>query len=225
MILHTDENIDHKLIWNVVETLIEVAYAALRVLLENFELGILLVQLVGDGAADNVCQHRFKRLLITVVILDGQHEARIVMALLLALHVCLLAHHPDRLVGSLYLDGFDLADGNAIDHSRLRMLGVLSLNGRLFRLDRFGGKVSSSTCVCEALVDSLSLAHRLMAANYALRCHLLSGLIWNSLQLLVLHLSGDGLTGVLRDRIVLVTQQLLLYWLHFIIDSVTVTQN
>ena len=57
MVLHADENIDYKLIWNVVETLVEVANTALRVLLENFELRILLVELVSDSAADDVCKH------------------------------------------------------------------------------------------------------------------------------------------------------------------------
>ena len=57
MVLHADENIDYKLIWNVVETLIKVADAALRVLLENFEFGILFVEFVSDSAADDVCKH------------------------------------------------------------------------------------------------------------------------------------------------------------------------
>ena len=196
MVLHADENIDYKLIWNVVETLIEVANAALRVLLENFELGILFVELVSDGAADDVCKHRLKSLLITVVILDGQDEARVVVALLLTLDICFLSHHSNRLVGSLDLDGLDFTNGYTVDHGCLGLFGLLPLNGHFFRPDRLCGEVSSPACVGKALINTLCLAHSLVVAYNVLSCDLLSGLVWDSLQLLVLHLSGDSLTGI-----------------------------
>jgi hypothetical protein len=50
MVLHTNENVDDELVRNVLEALIEVADASLRVLLEDLELGVLLVQLVGQRA-------------------------------------------------------------------------------------------------------------------------------------------------------------------------------
>lgn len=225
MVLHADENIDYKLVWNVVETLIEVANTALRVFLENFELWILLIKLVGDGAADDVSKHRFKSLLITVVILDGQHKARIVVALLLTLDISFLSHHSNRLVCSLDLDRLDISDGYAVNHSCLSLFSLLPLKGLFFRPYCFCGKVSSPACVGKALIYSLRLAHSLMTAYDVLSCNLLSGFIWNPLQLLVLHLSSDSLTGIFRHGVVLVFQQLLLYRLHFIIDSVTVEKG
>ena len=144
------------------------------------------------------------------------------MALLLTLDVCFLSHHSYRLIGSLDLDSFNVSDRNAVNHGCLRMFGLFPQNSIFFRLDCLCGEVSSSACICKALIHSLRLAHSLMVAYYVLRCNLLSSLIWNSLQLLVLHLPGDSLTGIFGHRIVLITQQLLLYRFDFIIDSVTV---
>ena len=225
MVLHADENIDYKLIWNVVETLIEVANTALRVLLENFELWILLIKLVSDSAADDVCKHRFKSLLIAIVILDRQHKARVVVALLLTFDVCFLSHHSDRLVGSLDLNRLDISDRYAVDHGCLGLFGLLPHNGLFFRPDCFCGEVSSPACVGKALVYTLRLAHLLMVAYDVLSRDLLSSLIRDPLQLLVLHLPGDSLTGIFGHGVVLVFQQLLLNRLHFIIDSVTVEKG
>ena len=75
MVLHADEYVDDKLIWNVVETLLKVAYAALWMFLEHLELWVLLVQLVSDCAADNVGEHGLEGLLIAVIVLNWQHEA------------------------------------------------------------------------------------------------------------------------------------------------------
>ena len=118
------------------------------------------------------------------------------MALLLTLDICFLSHHSNRLVGSLDLDRFDFTDGYAVDHGCLSLFGLLSLNGHFFRPDRLCGEVSGSACVSKAFIHTLRLAHSLMAAYDVLSRDLLSGLIWDSLQLLVLHLSGDSLTGI-----------------------------
>jgi len=57
VILHAYEDIDYKLIWNVVKTLVEIANATFRMLFEDLELRVLLVKLVCDSSADNVRQH------------------------------------------------------------------------------------------------------------------------------------------------------------------------
>ena len=147
------------------------------------------------------------------------------MALLLTLDIRFLSHHSDRLVGSLDLDRFDFTDRHAIDHGCLGLFGLLSLNSHFFRPDRLCGEVSGSACVGKAFIHSLRLAHSLMVAYDVLSCDLLSGLIWDSLQLLVFHLSSDSLTGIFGHRVVLITEQLLLDRLHFIIDSVTVEKG
>lgn len=92
--MHVHENVDYELIWDIVETLVEVAYAALRMLLEDLEFRVLLVQLVSDGAADDVRKHGLQGLLVAVVVGDGQCKAA-VGALFVALDVRLLTHHAD----------------------------------------------------------------------------------------------------------------------------------
>ena len=94
MVLHADENIDNKLIWDIVEPLVKVADTSLSVLLKDLEFGILLVQLMSDGSANDVGEHRFKRLLIAVVVLNG-HEARVVLHLFVSLAVGFLTHDTD----------------------------------------------------------------------------------------------------------------------------------
>ena len=147
------------------------------------------------------------------------------MALLLTFDICLLTHHSNRLVGSLDLDRFDFTDRHAIDHGCLGLFGLLSLNSHFFRPDRLCGKVSGSAGVSKAFIHTLRFAHSLMVAYDVLSCDLLSGLIWDSLQLLIFHLPGDSLTCIFGHGVVLVAEQLLLDRLHFIIDSVTVEKG
>lgn len=59
MVLHADEDVDDKLIRDIVETLLEVTNTAFRVLFEDLKFWVLLVKLVGDCAADDISQHRF----------------------------------------------------------------------------------------------------------------------------------------------------------------------
>ena len=220
MLLHADEDVDDELIRNVVESLVKVADTALGVLFEHLELRVLLVQLVSNGAANDVREHRLESLLVTVVILD-RHEA-LALAFLLALAVCLLAHDANGLVSGLDLDRLDVTDWDSINHCSLLLLLSLTLDSDFLSFDLFGGKVSSAARISKAFVDALSLTHRLVSSHDVLRGELLSCLIWDSLQLFVLHLTGDGLLSVGRHRIFLVLQQLLLNRLNRVIQSVTV---
>lgn len=194
MLLHANENVNDKLIGDVVESLIKVANTTLRVLFEDFELGVLLVQLVCDCTANDVGEHRFESLLIAVIVLDG-HEA-LALSLLLTLAVSLLTHDADRLVGRLNSHRLDVTHRYAIDHCSLFLLGVLSLDRHLLGPDLLRGKVASAARVSEALVDALSLAHGLMCRYDVLGVKLLSGLVMDPLKLFVLHLPSNGRLGV-----------------------------
>ena len=149
-------------------------------LLENFELWVLLVKLVCDRSADDVSKHRLEGLLIAVIILNG-HETCVVQALLVPLAVGFLAHYPDRFVRSLYLNGLDITNWNAIDHCSLLSLFDLAFHHSFLHFDLFGGKMTRGLCVSEALLDALSLAHRLMIADDALGCEFLCNFVRNAL--------------------------------------------
>lgn len=213
MVLHADENVDNELIWDVVESLVKVADTSLGMLLKDLEFGILLVQLMSDGPANDVGKHGFKGLLVAVVVLDG-HKARVVLHLLVSLAVGLLAHDSDRLVGSLNLNWNDIADRDTINHCSLLGLFLLSFHSGLMHLDLFGGKVAGAARIVEAFFDALSLAHCLVVAHNRLSCELLGYLIGDTLKFFVLHLSSNGLSSVIRYRIVLILKQLLLNGLN-----------
>lgn len=152
-------------------------------------------------------------MLIAVVVLDG-HEARVVLHLFVSLAVCLLAHDSDRFVGSLYLNWNNIADRNTVDHCSLSGLFLLSFHSRFMHLDLFGGKVPGAARIVEAFLDALSLAHCLMIAHNRLSRELLGRLVGDTLKFLVLHLSSNGLSSVIRHCIVFILKQLLLNGLH-----------
>ena len=82
--------------------------------------------------------------------------------------------------------------------------------------------MTRSLGVSESLVHTLSLAHGGVGCDDVLSRELLGGLIGDSLELLVFHLAGDGLAGVIRHVSVLVLEELLLDLLNVVVDSVTV---
>ena len=143
------------------------------------------------------------------------------MTFLLPLDVSLLTHHSDRLVGSLDLDGLDIADRHAVNHCSLRLFGLFAHHGHLFGADRLGGKMPSSARISKAFLDTLSLTHGLMSLHNVLSRELLRGFVGDPLQLLVLHLPRDSLPGVVGHGVILVLEQLLLNRLNRIINSVT----
>mmetsp|Transcript_35903 Transcript_35903/g.47233 ORF Transcript_35903/g.47233 Transcript_35903/m.47233 type:complete len:210 (-) Transcript_35903:388-1017(-) len=208
MVLHADEDVHNELVGDVVEALVEIAHTALRVLFENLELGVLLVQFVSNGAADDVSEHRLEGLFVAVVVLNG-HEARR-LALLLALAVGLLAHDTDRLIGRLHSHWLDFTNGDAVNHCSLLLLCSFALDHRFMGLDLFGGEVAGAASVCEAFVHALSFAHGLVRRHDVLGSELLRGLVRDPLQLLVLHLACDGLLGVSGHRLFFIFEQLLL---------------
>lgn len=172
-----------------------------------------------DSAADDVSEHRFKGLLIAIIILN-RHEAR-TLALLLTLAVGLLAHDTDGLVGRLDSNGLDITDRDTIDHCSLFLLRLLSLHRHLLDSDLFGGKVARAAGVGEALIHALSLAHGLMRRYDVLGGELLSGFIRDPLKLTILHFTRDGRLSVGRHSLLLILDQLLLDWLNRVINSVT----
>lgn len=135
------------------------------------------------------------------------------MTLLLPLGIGLLAHHSDRLVRSLDLNWLDFTDRHAINHRSLCLFGLLALNLNFFRSNGLSGKVTSSTGVSKAFLDTLGLSHGRMSLHDVLSLELLGGFIRDPLQLLVLHLPCDRLSSIVRHGIILVPQKLLLNWL------------
>ena len=143
------------------------------------------------------------------------------MALLLPLDVGLLAHHPDRLVCSLDLNWLDVTDRHTINHCSLCLFGLLALNLDFLCSNGLSGEVTSSTGVSKAFLDTLGLSHGRVSLHDVLSLELLGGLVRDPLELLVLHLPCDRLSGIVGHGIILVPQKLLLDWLNRIIDSVT----
>ena len=146
------------------------------------------------------------------------------MALLLPLDVGFLAHHADRFVGSLDLNGLDVTNRNSINHGSHSLFGLLTLDHHFLSSNRLGGEMTSAASVLESFVHTLGLSHGLVGSHDVLSRKLLGGLIGNSLELLILHLPRDSLSGVVRHRIVFISQKLSLDWLDRIINSVTDTK-
>lgn len=143
------------------------------------------------------------------------------MTFLLPLDIGLLAHHADRLVGSLHLNRLDVSNGNSVNHGSHSLFGLLTLDGICLSFDSLGGEMTSSTSVSESFVHTLGLSHSLVGSHHVLSRKLLSSLIWNSLKLLILHLSRDRLSSVIRHRVIFISQKLILDWFNRIINSVT----
>ena len=143
------------------------------------------------------------------------------MALLLSLHICFLTHDTNRLICRLDCHWLDLTHRHTINHSSLCALILFSFDGFFMHADLLDREVARPARVRESLIDALGLSHGLVRAHNVLGRELLSRLIWDALELLVLHLARDGLLCVLRQRVILILEQLCLNRLNRIIDSVT----
>ena len=179
--LYAYEDVDNKLIRDVVKPFSEIADSALWMLLENLKLWILLVKFVRDCPADDVCEHRLKSLLIAVIVLQRLYVAGLAGTLLIPLCNSFLSHHSDRFVGGFDGYRFDISNRHTINHGRLLLLCFLSFDRRFFCFDLLGCEIASTTCVREVIVDTLSLSHGLVCSHDSLCCHLLGSFIMDAL--------------------------------------------
>merc|ERR1712137_818984 len=117
MVLKGAENVDNQFIWDILETLAEVADASIRMFLEHFEFWILLVQFVGERPTNDVCEYALNSLLVALIILNGQDNT--LVSALFPLQVCFLPHNSDGLIGGLHCNCLDVSDCYTVDSLNL----------------------------------------------------------------------------------------------------------
>ena len=214
MILNLHKDINHNLIRDIVESVIEVLNSAFVVLLEDFELWVSLIELQRNHAADNISEHVFEGQLIRVIVLNRCDGVRVVT--LLALEVGLLAHHPDGFVRRFHGHGLDVADDGPILVGPHTFQSVHLSVSLLYR----PGSISAGPLrVLKSVDDPFGLPLLHMLVNHALRATHHRGLVRNSLELLVLQLLGNRMLRVLWLVLIFVLLVLLLDHLQLFVHD------
>ena len=216
VVLQAAEDVNHQLVWDVLESLVEVAYSSVWMLFEYFEFRVLLVQFVGESSADDIGEHSLDSLLVTLIVLNREHD--VLVSTLLPLQVGLLSHYPDRFVSSLDCNCLDVPNSHSIDSVDLGLLCLLLFESPHRSLHLSCCEISSPLGVLEPCLVSLRFAHALMVLNDTLSSEHLGSLVVDPLELVVLHLPRDSLLRIFGERFILVFLKLNLNWLQLVVD-------
>lgn len=211
MVLDLHEDIDYDFIGQEVESVVEVLHSTLRMLLEDFELRVGLVELERDDAANDVGEHVLEGELVAVVVCDGRHCTRVLP--LLTLQCSFLTHHTDGFVGRLDLEGLNLANIHSSDKLSSRLPNRHALLFLLLSSQCLGCEISSLFSVHEANLVSDHLSVFNMLVDHTLSSAHHGCFVSNTLKFLILQFFSDGVLGVLGHGLVLVPLVLLLYHL------------
>ena len=215
--MQSKEDVNDQLIRYVLETLAEVADAALRVLFEDLVLRVHLVELVGESSSNDIGQDLLKGLLIRVLLNS--------LSTCVSLVIGLLAHLADLLVHSLHGDWLDLSHWHAIN--RLLVLLGLRLVLRVLEtlLHLFVCKVASLARFVKPSLETLILARSHVTLRDVESGVLHGDLVVDALNLVLLHLLGDCGAQVLGPILGLVLELLNLDIGGLVIKSKTLKQS
>jgi hypothetical protein len=185
------------------------------VLAEDFVLWIGLVKLLAELTVDNVGKYLQEGNLIRVLILN---------CLAVLFHLCLLAHGTDSFV--VGLDGYtlDFANGDSVDGLRVGRALVCFHGFPLVCLNGLLCEEASHLCLHETGLLALILANFLVVLDN-IDCSVgLAHLVFNSLELVFLHLAGDSCAEVFGAGLFFVTLLLELDLDRLIVNS-TASEN
>jgi hypothetical protein len=207
--LKGQEDINDKLIGDVLEAILEVGDSSLRVLFEYLVLGVHLVKFVCDGAADNFGQDLLYSLLVRVFV-DCLDTVSLVTRL--------LAHLTDLFVNSLDGDALNLADRDAIE-CHLILVGcrfVLGVFHALLHLSL--SEEASLARLVEPSFKSFVLTFGVVHVYDVESGVSHADLVCNPLNFMLFHLLGDGSAQILGAVLLLVPDLLLLNFSGLVVN-------
>jgi hypothetical protein len=190
-LLEGQENVNDKLVRNVLESLLVVADAALWMLFKSLVFWVELVELVGNGATDHVSDDLFESLFIRVIV-------DLLQAALVSLMGSFLPHLPNLLVDSLDSHRLDLTDRNAINGLLVLLNLTLGLLHALTCHHLLVGEVAGLARFVEPGFEALVLAlGDVVVRDVQSRVGHVK-LVLDALKLFLLHLLGDRSAHILR---------------------------
>jgi hypothetical protein len=208
--LKGQEDINDKLIGDILETILEVSDTSLSVLFEYLILGVHLVKLVSDGAADHFSQDLLYCLLVRVFV-DCLHAV--------SLMASLLAHLADLLVYSLNSDTLDLTNSYTIEGHLILVGAGLVLGVLHCRLHLSLGKEAGLARLIKTSFKSFILTLGIVLVYDVDSGVSHADLISDPLNFMFFHLLGDGGAQILRAVLLLVFHLLLLNFGGLIVNS------
>jgi hypothetical protein len=185
------------------------------VLAEDLVLWIGFVKLLAELTVDNISKYLHEGNLIRVFILD---------CLAVLFHLSFLAHGTDSFVIGLNSYTLDFANGDSVDGLRVGRALVCSQSFPLVCLNCLLCEEASHFGLHEASFLALILANLLVVLHNFDGSVGLAHLVFNSLELVFLHLAGDSCAEVFRAGFLFVTLLLELDLDRFFVDS-TASEN